>query len=213
MHWILYSFTGAILYGIAYLAAYYAVSKKSINSLSYQLIAKTFAIPIIIIILFFNTKYNKQLYFSEITPLWSYIVINHINAITISQYLNKFITDKYPINHSIIENIISIIKDIHKKGIIHRDIKPDNILINPDTYKITVIDFGLSIYSNDINTNNMNEFAGAYHFACPEMFKGVFYNASCDTWSIGVLCYLLITRKLFRNFTGGAGIYLVYFIK
>lgn len=139
---------------------------------------------------------TPQLLFSEITPLWSYIVMNEINAITLSQYLNTFVTKQKPIQNSIIDNIINVFIDIHKKGIIHRDIKPDNILINPDTYKITVIDFGFSVYSKNIYSCTMNEFTGAYHFACPEMFKGIFYNASCDTWSIGVLCFLLMTKHL-----------------
>ncbi len=139
---------------------------------------------------------TPQLLFNETTPLWSYIVMNEINAITLSQYLNKFITKDKPIQICIIDNIINVFKDIHQKGIIHRDIKPDNILINPDTYKITVIDFGLSIYSNNICSRNMNEFTGSYLFACPEMFKGIFYNAICDTWSIGVLCFLLLTKQL-----------------
>ena len=143
-----------------------------------------------------DIQFTPQLLFSEITPLWSFIVINEINAVTLSQYLIHFISEEKPIQISIIHNIINIFSDIHKKGIIHRDIKPDNILINPDTYKITVIDFGLSVYSNNIHACTMNEFTGAYHFACPEMFKGVFYNASCDTWSIGVLCFLLLTKEL-----------------
>ena len=139
---------------------------------------------------------TPQLLFNDTTPLWGYIVMENINAITFSQYLNDFISKENPISSSIIYDIINIFSDIHKKGIIHRDIKPDNILINPDTYKITVIDFGLSIYSNNIYNCNMNEFTGSYQFACPEMFKGIFYNASCDTWSIGVLCFLLITKHL-----------------
>ena len=139
---------------------------------------------------------TPQLLFSEINPLWSYIVINNINAITLSQYLNDFISKEKPISSSIIYDIINIFSDIHKKGIIHRDIKPDNILINPDTYNITVIDFGFSVYSNNIYSCTMNEFTGSYHFACPEMFKSIFYNASCDTWSIGVLCFLLLTKHL-----------------
>ena len=57
--------------------------------------------------------------------------------------------------------------------------------------KITIIDFGLSVYQKDIYLLQQNEFSGTYQYVCPEMYRGIFYNASCDTWSLGVLLYYL----------------------
>ena len=47
--------------------------------------------------------------------------------------------------------------------------------------KITIIDFGLSVYQKDIYLLQHNEFSGTYQYVCPEMYRGIFYNASCDT--------------------------------
>ncbi len=69
MNWISYSFIGSILYGIAYLSAYYAVGEKSINSFSYNLVAKLIAIPIMITILFLNSK-NKILIIKNIKDIY-----------------------------------------------------------------------------------------------------------------------------------------------
>lgn len=60
MNWFYYSLIGAILYGIAYLSAYYAVSEKSINSFSYNLVAKLIAIPILIIVILINITINSE---------------------------------------------------------------------------------------------------------------------------------------------------------
>ena len=60
MNWIYYSFIGAILYGIAYLSAYYAVGEKLINSFSYNLLAKLIAIPIMMTIILVNISINSE---------------------------------------------------------------------------------------------------------------------------------------------------------
>ena len=94
----------------------------------------------------------------------------------------------------IIRKLIEIVKYCHEKGICHRDIKAENILLNNDfnTYtSITLIDFGLSIQKKGDIFSIRGE-CGSPNYMAPEINSKNIYNESCDVWSIGILFYFLM---------------------
>ena len=120
---------------------------------------------------------------------YSYLVLDYIDGCTLADYLDTH--PSYTKKEVIIKQLIDIFKQIHEKRVIHRDIKLENIMIAND--KLTIIDFGYSIIVKDIDSFSTNVPCGSLPYMCPEMIEHTFYNSTCDTWSLGVLFYALLT--------------------
>ncbi len=96
--------------------------------------------------------------------------------------------------------LATILDSIHKLGIIHRDIKPDNIMINKDSRKIKIIDFGVSVQlsSNSDMVNDHNKLYGTLEYMSPEqtgrMNRKIDYRT--DYYSLGITLYELIVGVL-----------------
>lgn len=80
----------------------------------------------------------------------------------------------------------------YQQGIVHRDIKPENILFESklDDSDIKLVDFGLS-RKHRMGDAPMNNSVGTVYYMSPEVIKGR-YDKSCDVWSVGVVCYVLL---------------------
>ena len=90
----------------------------------------------------------------------------------------------------IVKGIVKALKTLHKKGIMHRDIKPDNIFIKDtesDEKIIKLGDFGCSIFIKD----NTSEPMGTIFYSAPEIIKNIEYDEKCDLWSLGVTLFEL----------------------
>lgn len=87
-------------------------------------------------------------------------------------------------------NILLALEFLHKKGVIYRDLKPENVLISADGYaKIT--DFGLS--KDDMSEGKQTKsICGTTEYLSPEMLLGKGYDNSCDWWGFGCLLYEML---------------------
>ena len=122
-----------------------------------------------------------------------YIVMELVEGITLKEYIQKKgrLTPKEVI--SIAVQVCSGIEMAHNHSIVHRDIKPQNIMISKEG-KVKVTDFGIAkaTSSNTISTNAM----GSVHYTSPEQARGGFSDAKSDIYSLGISMYEMITGQL-----------------
>ena len=88
-------------------------------------------------------------------------------------------------------SLFQAINHCHANSIVHRDIKPDNIMITADN-TVRLIDFGLSVASSK---RNLTEIAGTPYYMAPEVLQST-YGKQSDLWSLGVVLYTLVCGYL-----------------
>jgi len=122
-----------------------------------------------------------------------YIYMEYVPFPTLSEYLESF---SYGLkeNHAleIFQNIVKSIEKIHACKVAHKDLKPENIFVDPDSYDVSVIDFGLSSLVVDETTKDRT-FCGSPLYMAPEMLNKESYDPIlADIWSIGVILYEML---------------------
>jgi len=122
-----------------------------------------------------------------------YIVMELIDGITLKQYMERRGRLNWPEALHFITQIMRGLSHAHSRGIVHRDIKPQNIMILRDgTVKVT--DFGIACLSNGANPSN--EPIGSVHYISPEQAKGDYTDNRSDIYSAGVVLYEMLTSRL-----------------
>ncbi len=123
-----------------------------------------------------------------------YIVMEYIDGITLKEYIQQqgVLTWKETVH--LISQVLAALSHAHSKGVVHRDVKPQNMMLLSDgTIKVT--DFGIARFSN--NTKTMTEQAiGSVHYIAPEQAKGDITDGRTDIYSLGVMMYEMLTGKL-----------------
>lgn len=124
-----------------------------------------------------------------------YIVMEYIDGIT----LKEFISQRKVINWKdalyFVNQILSALKHAHSKGVIHRDIKPQNIMLLKDgTIKVT--DFGIARFSRNETQTMTDRAIGSVHYIAPEQAKGSVIDEKADIYSVGVMLYEMLTGSL-----------------
>ncbi|MDO4622083.1 MAG: Stk1 family PASTA domain-containing Ser/Thr kinase [Eubacteriales bacterium] len=122
-----------------------------------------------------------------------YIVMELIEGITLKNYIAK--KGKLSVKEatSIAIQVSLGLEAAHNRGIIHRDVKPQNIIISTDG-KVKLSDFGIAkaINSNTITANVM----GSVHYSSPEQVRGGFSDAKSDIYSLGITMYEMVTGRV-----------------
>ena len=127
-----------------------------------------------------------------------YIVMELVDGITLKQYIERkgVVAWKEVVHFT--KQISKALAHAHERGIIHRDIKPQNIMLLRDG-TIKVGDFGIAALENEVYENN-GEAIGSIHYIAPEQARGECPDARSDIYSLGVMMYEMLTGVL--PFTG-----------
>ena len=127
--------------------------------------------------------------------IFNYIVMEYINGKT----LNDLIKDKGRLNStavvSISKQIANALDCAHKHHIIHRDIKPHNIIID-ENLNVKVTDFGIARIATSSTITYTSSVLGTVHYISPEQAKGKFIDEKSDIYSLGVVMYEMVTGRV-----------------
>ena len=127
--------------------------------------------------------------------IYNYIVMEYIKGKT----LNELIKDKGRLNSnavvSISKQIASALDCAHKHHIIHRDIKPHNIIID-ENLNVKVTDFGIARIATSSTITYTSSVLGTVHYISPEQAKGKFIDEKSDIYSLGVVMYEMVTGRV-----------------
>lgn len=122
-----------------------------------------------------------------------YIVMEYVEGITLKTYIEKKGQLSFKEAVSIAIQVGRGIEAAHNKGIIHRDIKPQNIIISTEG-KVKVTDFGIAraASSNTISSDVM----GSVHYSSPEQARNGFVDGKSDIYSLGIVMYEMVTGRV-----------------
>lgn len=126
---------------------------------------------------------------------YQYLVMEYIHG----QTLKHFIQSNGPLTPEqavpIMQQIVSAIAHAHHNGIIHRDIKPQNILMD-ESFQVKITDFGIAMALNATAHTKTNSIIGTVHYLSPEQARGGIATKKSDIYSLGIVFYELLTGKL-----------------
>lgn len=124
-----------------------------------------------------------------------YIVMEYIDGITLKEYIAQQGVIQWKEALHLTTQILRALQHAHEKGIVHRDIKPQNIMLLQDgTIKVT--DFGIARNFNSATRTMTEQAIGSVHYIAPEQAKGGNTDGKTDIYSVGVMMYEMLTGKL-----------------
>jgi len=129
----------------------------------------------------------------EETP--PYIVMEYVDGTDLKQHIQKH----HPIPHkkviNIMQKVLSGISYAHANGVIHRDIKPHNMLMDSEG-NIKITDFGIAVALSQNSITQTNSLLGSVHYISPEQARGNVVTKQSDIYSLGIVLYEMLTGSV-----------------
>lgn len=124
-----------------------------------------------------------------------YIVMEYIKGKTLKQYIQEFSPLSAARSVHIMKQLTSAIAHAHENGIIHRDIKPQNILMDEEG-NVKITDFGIATSLGATSFTQTNSVIGTVHYLSPEQARGGLATMKSDLYALGIVFYELLTGEL-----------------
>ncbi|KIL44840.1 Stk1 family PASTA domain-containing Ser/Thr kinase [Jeotgalibacillus soli] len=124
-----------------------------------------------------------------------YLVMEYVDGMTLKEYIQR--NSPVSLEHAIqiMSQLTDAISHAHHNGIIHRDIKPQNILVDHEGH-IKITDFGIAMALSATSITQTNSVMGTVHYLSPEQARGGIATKKSDIYSLGIVMFELITGRL-----------------
>ena len=132
----------------------------------------------------------------------AYIVMELVNGKTLHEHLAQEVSYEMREVGDIVRQLLDGLGHAHAAGVVHRDVKPSNIMINADG-RIKISDFGIARIESS-HLTQLGDVLGTPHYMAPEQFLGLEVDALADLFSVGVIAYELLTGR--KPFTGNPAV-------
>ena len=137
-----------------------------------------------------------KVYDVSVTDRLQYIVMEYVNGMTLRQYLNERggrLTSRETVHF--ISQILQALDHAHRNGVVHRDVKPQNIMLL-DSGQLRMMDFGIARISRAENQLLAGKAMGSVHYISPEQARGEVTGPQSDIYSVGVMMYEMLSGRL-----------------
>lgn len=124
-----------------------------------------------------------------------YIVMEYIDGITLKEYIGQQGAVKWKETIHFTVQILRALQHAHDNGIVHRDIKPQNVMLLQDG-TIKVMDFGIARFARENGRTVADKAIGSVHYISPEQARGEQTDERTDIYSVGVIMYELLTGQV-----------------
>lgn len=141
------------------------------------------------------SKHKNVINFIDCHP--NYFIYEYFEGQNLSNYITKQSLSESQMKHIFIQ-LVNAVNFLHSHNIIHCDLKLDNIIINKKE-EIKIIDFDLSIITDNENGYVSNNIFGTMQYIAPESYDLCIYSKKTDIWQMGIILYILICNQFPHN--------------
>ena len=132
-----------------------------------------------------------------------YLIMEYVEGGSLKEYIDQH--GPLPVDETldIFHQLLNALQHAHENNVIHRDIKPHNILLDVK-HNVRVTDFGPAVTTTNLTNQTNNDVMGSVYYMSPEQIKGEQITAATDTYSAGLLLYEMLCHQ--RPFTGDSAV-------
>lgn len=135
-----------------------------------------------------------KIYDVGFTEKIQFIVMEYIDGITLKEFMEQQGVLKWKDAIHFIIQVLRALQHAHDRGIVHRDIKPQNIMLFPDG-TIKVMDFGIARFAREEGKTLSDKAIGSVHYISPEQARGDITDEKSDIYSVGIMLYEMLTGQ------------------